>query len=236
MAGRRKVDNLLALAVLATVYQRPMHRYEMASVMRARGKDQDMDVKWGSLYTVVRNMAKHGLLEELGTSRQGARPERTIYGITEAGRRELVDWTRELISTPWREHPRFAAGLSVLAVLPPQEAIDLLRHRLGGLEERIAADRAALAEYAHDTPRLFLVEGEYGLAMLEAEAAWVRSLLGELTSGTFPDLAGWRNWHDTGVMSGPAAAAAEKGATPDRSTLDRPVSGDGSLPGRPAPG
>lgn len=214
VAGKRKVGNLLALAVLATVYERPMHRYEMASVMRARGKDQDMDVKWGSLYTVVRNMEKHGLLEELGTSRQGARPERTIYGITEAGRRELADWTRELISTPWREHPRFAAGLSVLAVLRPSEAADLLRHRLGRLEESIAAERAALAGHTADVPRLFLVENEYGLAMLEAEAAWVRSLLGELTSGTFPGLADWQRWHDTGRPAGQAAEAAEKGAPP----------------------
>lgn len=215
VTGKRKVDNLLALAVLATVIQRPMHRYEMASVMRARGKDQDMDVKWGSLYTVVRNMEKHGLLEALGTSRQGARPERTIYGITEAGRRELVDWTRELISTPWREYPRFAAGLSVLAVLPPPEAIDLLRRRLGRLEESIAAERAALAGHARDVPRLFLVENEYGVAMLEAEAAWVRSLLDELTSGAFPDLAGWQAWHDTGEVPEDAAEAAKKGATPD---------------------
>lgn len=215
MSSKRKVDNLLALAVLATVYQRPMHRYEMASVMRARGKDQDMDVKWGSLYTVVRNMEKHGLLEELGTSRQGARPERTIYGITEEGRRELVDWTRELISTPWREHPRFAAGLSVLAVLRPQEAADLLRRRLGRLEESIAAEKAALAEHGGDVPRLFLVEDEYGLAMLEAEAAWVRSLLGELASGTFPGLDGWQAWHDTGAIPEDVAEAAKKGATPD---------------------
>src|ERR1700754_1494797 len=113
MAGKRKVDNLLALAVLSTVQQRPMHRYEMASIMRARDKDRDMNIKWGSLYTVVQNMEKHGLLEVIGSSRQGARPERTIYRITEAGRRELVEWARELISTPQPEHPKFAAGLSV---------------------------------------------------------------------------------------------------------------------------
>ena len=87
MAAKRKVDNLMALAVLATVVQQPMHRYEIASLIRARGKDQDMDVKWGSLYTVVQNLAKHGFLEVVGTSRQGARPERTVYQITEAGRR-----------------------------------------------------------------------------------------------------------------------------------------------------
>ena len=74
MAQKRKVTNLMGLAVLATVIQGPMHRYEMASVMRARGKDRDMDIKWGSLYTVVQNLEKNGFLEPIGVTRQGARP------------------------------------------------------------------------------------------------------------------------------------------------------------------
>lgn len=215
MAKKRKVDNLLALAVLATVHQRPMHRYEMASIMRARGKDQDMDIKWGSLYTVVQNMEKHGFLEIIGSARQGARPERTIYGITEAGKQELLDWTRELISTPQPEHPKFAAGLSVLSALSPQEAIALLRTRLGRLAESITAQRAMIDEYSRELPRLFLVENEYGLAIVEAEAAWVRSLLDELTSGTYPDLAGWQAWHTSGEVPPEIAELVERGATPD---------------------
>jgi DNA-binding PadR family transcriptional regulator len=215
MAEKRKVDNLMALAVLATVYQRPMHRYEMASIMRARGKDQDMNVKWGSLYTVVQNMEKHGFLESIGNTRQGARPERTIYQITEAGKQELVDWTRELISTPHPEHPKFAAGLSVLVVLPPEEVIALFQTRLGRLEESIDTQRAATAEHSKDLPRLFLIENEYSLAILEAETAWVRSLLDELTSGTYPDLAGWQAWHTTGEIPDEIAELAERGATPD---------------------
>ncbi|MFB4317875.1 PadR family transcriptional regulator [Actinomadura sp. 21ATH] len=212
MAGKRKVDNLLALAVLATVQERPMHRYEMASIMRARSKDQDMNVKWGSLYTVVQNLEKHGFLENIGSSRQGARPERTIYRITDAGRREMVEWTRELVSTPHPERPRFVAGLSVLAAIPPGEAADLLRTRLGRLEETIGARRAGLAEHAKDVPRLFLIEDEYELAILEAEAAWVASMIEELASGSHPDLAVWQAWHDTGEMPPEAAELAERGA------------------------
>ena len=136
MAQKRRVANLLALAVLATVVQRPMHRYEMASVMRARGKDRDMDIKWGSLYTVVRNLEKNGFVEPTGVTRQGARPERTVYQITDAGRRELVEWTRELIADPQPEHTRFVAGLSVLAALAPQDVIDALRQRLQRLPSR----------------------------------------------------------------------------------------------------
>lgn len=38
---RRKVGNLLALAILSTLVERPMHPYEMASILKARGKDRD---------------------------------------------------------------------------------------------------------------------------------------------------------------------------------------------------
>ena len=215
MATKRKVDNLLALAVLATVVQRPMHRYEIASLIRAHGKDQQMDVKWGSLYTVVQNLAKHGFLEVVGTSRQGARPERTVYRITDAGRQELADWTRELIATPEPEHTRFAAGLSVQMILPPAEVVELLQARLRALEEGIGARKAALGEALRAVPRLFLVEDEYALAMVEAEAAWVRALLGELTSGTFPDLADWQGFHDGGGMPPELQELWERGADPD---------------------
>src|SRR3954447_20427519 len=160
MADRRKVRNLLALAVLSTVYQRPMHRYEMASIMRARGKEQDMKIKWGSLYTVVDNLAKHGFLEVIGNTRQGARPERTVYQITEAGRKELADWTRELISSVDVEHPRFGAGLSVLAVLSPDEVIELLRIRLRRLDAMADEQRAATVAAGAEVPRLFLIENE----------------------------------------------------------------------------
>src|SRR5277367_2395660 len=215
MAAKRKVDNLMALAVLATVDQQPMHRYEIASLMRARGKDQDMDVKWGSLYTVVKNLAKHGFLEVVGTSRQGARPERTVYQITEAGRQEMLDWTRELLSTPEPEHPRFAAGLSVQMILSPDEVMALLQTRLGHLEESIAARHAALTEHLTEIPRLFLVEDQFAVAMVEAEAAWVRALLDELTSGSFPDLASWRAFHDSGEMPQELIELAERGLTGD---------------------
>ena len=215
MAAKRKVDNLMALAVLATVVQQPMHRYEIASLIRARGKDQDMDVKWGSLYTVVQNLAKHGFLEVVGTSRQGGRPERTVYQITEAGRQEMLDWTRELLSTPEPEHPRFAAGLSVQMILSPDEVIALLQTRLGRLEESIAARRAALTEHRQAITPQLLVGAELAVAMVEAAAAWVRALLGELTSGSFPDLAMWRALHDGAEMPPELVELAQRGVADD---------------------
>ena len=96
----------------------------------------------------------------------------------------MLDWTRELLSTAEPEHPKFAAGLSVQMILSPDEVIVLLQARLGSLEEWIAARRAAITEHLKEVPRLFLVEDEFALAMVEAEVAgsarcW-RSGLGKL--------------------------------------------------------
>ncbi len=212
--AKRKVANLLALAVLGTVVHRPMHPYEIASVLRTRGKDDDLEIKWGSLYTVVRNLAKHGFLEVVDSTRAGARPERTIYAITDAGRAELVDWTRELVATPQPERPPFRAGLSMLAALTPDEAVRALAERLTALERGVARVRASLdADRAGGVPRLFLVEVEYELAVRDAEIAWVRGLYDELRNGSLPGIDEWRRWHETGELTHELAALAERGTT-----------------------
>lgn len=211
---RRRVGSMLALAVLAVVIERPVHPYEMASVLRSRGKDQDMPIKWGSLYTVVGNLEKHGLIEVAGSERSGARPERTVYRITDAGREELTDWVRELIGTPEREQPRFEAGLSVLGVLSPTEAIALLRTRRDELQSQVDGQRTALAQAAKDVPRIFLVEDEYDLAIRTAELTWLDGLLAELADGTLPGLDLWQSWHDTGEVPGELSELAERGRTP----------------------
>lgn len=217
MPKRRKVGNLLALAVLSALVQRPMHPYEIATALRAWGKDQDMEFKWGSFYTVIGNLDKHHLIEAVESLREGRRPERTVYRITEAGRAELVDWARELVATPMAEHPRFRAGLSVLAALHPDEATALLRQRLGLLQDAIRKDRETLDAHLREIPRLFLVESEYDLAIRDAEASWLRALIAELTSGSYPGLDTWRAFHETGEMPADLTELAARTTTPQAS-------------------
>jgi DNA-binding PadR family transcriptional regulator len=205
MAKRRKVNNLLALAVLALAAERPMHPYEMATKLRERGKDLSIKINWGSLYTVVANLEKHGFIEATETAREGRRPERTVYAATETGREELIDWLRELLGTPEKEFRRFEAALALLGGVPPDEVTELLTGRLRALEAQIAGVEAMLEEAGKHVPRLFLVEGEYDLAMLRAEAEWVRGLLREIEDGSFPQLAMWRAFHDESEESRAAA-------------------------------
>ena len=209
MASRRKVGNLLALSLLTLLTERPMYPYEMAATLRHRGKDQSIKINWGSLYTVVQNLEKHGFIETVEVGREGRQPERTTYQITDAGRAELADWLRELISEPEREYTRFEAALAECAVLSPRELTDLLKQRLDALEAAVAEHQAGLETWGAGLPRLFLIESEYHLALRRAEAEWVRGLLKELTDGTFPGLEDWQRFHDTGEVPADIKALAD---------------------------
>ena len=199
MARRRKLTSPLALAVLAMLMSGPAHPYQIARLLKHRGKDDSIKIRYGSLYTVVQDLESRGLVEPEGTARAGHRPERTVYHITEEGQRELEDRLRELISEPVKEYPVFTSVLSLMAVIHPDELAGLLAERLQALEIEIAATTGIIDHaVSHRLPRLFLLETEYGLAMKRAEAVWVRGLMTELADGTFPDLKFWRTWHETG--------------------------------------
>jgi DNA-binding PadR family transcriptional regulator len=222
MAKRRRVGNLLALAILAVLAPpgQSMYPYQMATALRRTGKDRDMRIKWGSFYTVVKNLERHGLIEATGSDREGRRPERTLYALTSAGRAEFEDWLRELVAVPEPEQSRFEAALSVLGPLSPDEVTVLLEQRLRALDEDIAAQQAMLDRAGKDVARIFLIETEYALAMRRTEAAWVRSLHAEIANGTLPGLAEWRTYYDTGRIPQDMAAQWTQALAEGRPSTD----------------
>jgi DNA-binding PadR family transcriptional regulator len=195
---RRKLSNPLALAVLTTLWQKPMHPYEIAQTMRQQGKDASTKINYGSLYTVVQNLQKHGFVEVTDVERQGNRPERTVYGITDAGRVEMTEWLSDLVAVPVKEFPIFETALSLLGALPPDDVVRLLAERLDALEVQVAGGRGVLDKFRETLPRLFIVESEYQLHMVEAQLEWVRGLLEEIRTGSLPGVEEWRRLHETG--------------------------------------
>jgi DNA-binding PadR family transcriptional regulator len=182
MVKKRKVANLLALAVLSYLTRAPMHPYELSRTLRDNDDVRSIKFNHGSLYMVVGQLAKAGFIVEQETTREGQRPERTVYAITDAGRRELRDWLRELVEEPQHEYPHFVAALSLIVALPPGEVVDLLGRRLNRLAEQRAEIRTLIDDaLAKDVHPVFLVEEEYRLALLEAGSTFVERFIEQIT-------------------------------------------------------
>ncbi len=196
MAATRP-SNPLALAVLVLLWERPMHPYEMSSTLRERRKEDSIKVNYGSLYSVVESLQKRGLIEAGETVREGRRPERTVYAITETGGQVMVDWLVELLSTPKKEFTQFEAALSLAGALPPDEVIELLGQRLRNLRFQRKAVEAMFEEARSvNLPRLFMIEAEFSAALLTAETAFVEQLLDELRAGSLGGFAMWQRMHE----------------------------------------
>lgn len=197
MAGKRKVANLLGLAVLSYLSQQPMHPYALSRALREHGDDRSIKFSHGSLYMVVGQLVRAGFVAPQETGREGQRPEHTVYTLTSAGRQELRDWLRELVAEPRHEYPAFVSALSLITALPPGEAVALLRHRLSSLAAERERISALIADsLARNVPGLFLIEEEYRLEQLDTESAFTERLIKRMTSPAPDWIGGWADHHD----------------------------------------
>jgi DNA-binding PadR family transcriptional regulator len=186
--------NLWALTVLCLLRERPMHPYEMQRLIRQRKNDNFLDLKRGSLYHAIGRLQRAGLIEVVSTTREGRRPERTTYRLTEAGAHEVLAWLRELLANPARDSTQFFAGLSFLGQLTPEDALEQLEARAGLLEAEIAAIEAGIEPVIAQIGRFFLLEVEYAQALRRAELAWVRSVIDDVRAGRLT----WPRWGPCG--------------------------------------
>jgi DNA-binding PadR family transcriptional regulator len=202
----RNRSNPLALAVLICLAERPMHPYEAATTLRQRGKQFSVRLNYGSLYAVVESLERRGLIEAIGAQREGRLPERTVYGVTQAGLVEAHDWLSDLLSTPVKEYPAFEAALSFLPALPPEHAAALLDERAGRLQlEIVQAQAIREMVQKQGLPRLFWVEAEFAATLRVAELDYVRKLARDIRAGTLEGADWWRRVHEGGDTVVPQA-------------------------------
>jgi len=191
MPQSRRILNLtpLGIAILSLLAREPMHPYEMRHVIRVREIDRVMKVTHGTLYSTVDRLAGAGLIQPVETSREGRRPERTVYEITEPGRDQLLDALRAELMRTTPDYPRLAMALTFASLLEPGEVGELLERRgvevEGQLSNFQAALDAAFKRTSHQLTRVNLIEVEYQIALLRAERDWLRAVVDDITEGRF---------------------------------------------------
>lgn len=174
----------LALAVLALLHESPMHPYRMQRLIKDRGKDQVINVaQRATLYQTISQLLRAGLIAFWETERQEGFPERTVYKVTEKGHETAVAWLREMLASPTQEFPEFPAAVSLLPLLPPDDALAQLEQRAEKLSGQIAAIDAEAQTVGQTLPRLFLLEAEYKRTVLDAELTWVQGVIDDLRGG-----------------------------------------------------
>ena len=174
----------LGLAVLGLLCGGPLHPYRMQRLLKEWGKDRVINVgQRSSLYKTVARLEQTGLIAVHQTERDQQYPERTVYELTDGGRRVVMQWLHDMVSTPRNEFPQFPAALSFLMLLGPEGALVALERRAKALRSELERLDADLGQFTDSVPRVALLETEYQRAVLAAELDWVDAVAGDLRGG-----------------------------------------------------
>lgn len=155
----------------------PMHGHRLRLEAEYKHVPLWTDITVGAVYGAMKRLAAEGLLRESGREREGNRPTRQLYEITEEGRRALAALRREGLSEVWFKHDPFDLALTrsepeMLERLPSilVERLDKVRALLD--ESRRRNERAH--DYVSVAEQWALRHTQY---RLEAEIAYLTDLL-----------------------------------------------------------
>jgi DNA-binding PadR family transcriptional regulator len=164
------------LLLLGLLLDGPLYGYQLHQIVRAHG-ELYADLKKANLYYLLERLAKDGYLEmEVEPGTKGARGERLIYTITEAGRAHFHAMLRETLVRYELAHTGIETAIVFLSYLSLEEGIALLQQRRQTMQDRRVQLVADVGQPGKQAP-LVMVAGDHLISLIDAELAWIdRSL------------------------------------------------------------
>jgi DNA-binding PadR family transcriptional regulator len=166
----------------------PVHGYFVRRELLSWRADQWAHLNPGSVYNALRSLAKDGFLEEVETSSDGRRPAKTSYRLTADGETEFLTLLHEAWWTLNEYVPdETFAAVSFMSFLPREEVIAALEQRIAQIaatnrgltfKEGALTGNPWVPEHTVETLRL-------GVARLEGELVWARTLLERVRDGEY---------------------------------------------------
>ena len=158
------------IVVLSLLAEQPRHGYDLDRVIEQRGYRQWTSLAFSSVYYLLKRLSERGLLEP----DEGSQGRRTVFRVTEAGRRELRQAAGERVLAPAPPSAGVLPALNAYSRLDDPALMALLVRRAEALLGRLDELRALRAQVDEEHA---LAIFDYEILRQEADLAWTRSLL-----------------------------------------------------------
>jgi DNA-binding PadR family transcriptional regulator len=166
---------ILVLGLLAV--RGPMHGHQLRRVAEMINIERWGDVKVGALYGAIHRLEAEDLIHPIRSEREGRFPARTIYAVTDEGRKELAILRSKALQEARLAPDPFDVALTFVDA-PLEEVEPLLAQRRGALAAQLqdlVLERERLEGLGHLTRLNYLVF-RHGEARLRAELEYLDEL------------------------------------------------------------
>lgn len=163
------------IVLLSLLAEQPRHGYDLDRVIEQRGYRQWTSLAFSSVYYLLKRLSERGLLEP----DEGSQGRRTVFRVTEAGRRELRQAAGERVLAPAPPSAGVLPALNAYSRLDDPALAALLARRAEALLGRLDELRALRAQVDEEHA---LAIFDYEILRQEADLTWTRSLLKKVDS------------------------------------------------------
>jgi len=132
------------------------------------------DIKKSTVYYTLEKLAKDGYVEH-ETEREGKRPERRVYQITEKGKSYFLQLLRDNLGEFTRNYFNDDIGIAFMDQLSVPEVRNLLEKKRGMTESTLKQFKEVPN---HGGNWHYVIS--HNIAHLEADLAWIESILREI--------------------------------------------------------
>jgi DNA-binding PadR family transcriptional regulator/predicted MFS family arabinose efflux permease len=167
--------DMLELAVLGLLKERPMHGYQLSREL-SDSLGGLWRVSYGSLYPTLRRLEADTAIESEAGDERGARRKK-VYRITPKGEQIFIELLQESPNDTQSEDARFRMRLAFFRYLPPETRIRLLERRRQALQDRLAtiAESERTGRGGDDDYSRALIE--HNRTVTESDITWLDQLI-----------------------------------------------------------
>lgn len=173
------------MVILGLLRERPLYGYEIKQIIEEHMSDWT-SIAFGSIYFAIDKLSAEKFVEKISIEKDGNRPSRSVYQITDSGREEFVSLLRESWQKIERHYYSIDVCLFFLDSLPLAEIKKYLYERQAVLQQTVSYIQQHQKEQMSNPNVPQIADAIFYHALLhnEAELNWVTNLVKKIESGT----------------------------------------------------
>jgi DNA-binding PadR family transcriptional regulator len=174
----------MKMVVLGILMEGNSHPYEMQQFIKRREMEKYIRLQKGSLYYTVDQLVKSGSIEVDSVIRDTSHPDKTVYRITEAGRREFRDLLLEQLEKPDDYYNSLHEAIAFIKHLDKTELVDALKLRIKNAENTLSYLKSSYKHYETHIPKYGLYIMASAIEFCKIEIRTLQRVLEDTENGS----------------------------------------------------
>jgi DNA-binding PadR family transcriptional regulator len=175
------------LVLLALLRDKPLHGYELKHIIEEHMGDWT-NIAFGSIYFALNKLNEEGFVERAGEEKIGNRPSRSVYRITDKGKKEFLAILRESWRKYEREYHSLDIALAFSDALPREEVMGYLAQRINLVKNiiRHIEEHGREQTSRPEVPKIARAIFSHSAHHFKAELAWLKEILADFENNRLP--------------------------------------------------